>query len=137
MEANKNKNKPRSKERGASCQEVASNLYWLGVTRKRILEHGVQGGGPADSDAREGRIWKQIYEVHSRHGWKPMDDTYLKNQLTFKRRAMACLRQLRLCRPLHHHREVYSLQTNVFRDFSITFWTGFGPSCPMHLVTVK
>jgi hypothetical protein len=27
-----NKNKPRSKEGGSSCQELVHDLYWLGIT---------------------------------------------------------------------------------------------------------
>jgi hypothetical protein len=88
-------NKPRSKERGASCQEVARNLYWIGVTHTRILELGLQGGGPADSDAREGHCWRQIYGVpfdlfvelsNTFEAWMEANGrhTYLKNQLPCK-----------------------------------------------------
>jgi hypothetical protein len=92
------------------------------------LEHGLQGEGPTDSDAHEGRRWKKIY-------WVPFDlcvelsntfevwmesngrHTYLKNQLPFKLRAMACFRQLRLGGPVHQHYEGYGLQTTRFRYY--------------------
>jgi hypothetical protein len=57
------KNKQRTKERGESKTQLARNLYLLGITHKRILEHGLGGGGPADTASHEGRRWKQIYGV--------------------------------------------------------------------------
>jgi hypothetical protein len=57
------KNKQRTKERGESKTQLARNLYLLGITHKRILEHGLGGGGPADTGSHEGRRWKQMYGV--------------------------------------------------------------------------
>jgi hypothetical protein len=55
------KNKPRNKQRGSSCQELARNLNWLGITHKQILWHGLEGGDPAENHKHEGRHWRQIY----------------------------------------------------------------------------
>jgi hypothetical protein len=57
------KNKQRTKERGKSKTQLDRNLYLLGITHKRILEHGLGGGGPADTGSQEGRRWNQIYGV--------------------------------------------------------------------------
>jgi hypothetical protein len=87
---------------------------------------------PSISDAHEGRRWKQSYGVpfdlfvelsNIREAWMEANGghTYLKNQLPFKLRAMACLRQLRIGCPLHKHREGYGLQTAIFREFFYYF----------------
>jgi hypothetical protein len=111
------KNKPRNKERDYSCQELARDLYWLGVTHKRILQHGLQGGGPVEKDKHEGRHWRQIYGVPY-DLFVPLSDrfeawlgakgryTYFKHALPFRRRYMACFRQFHLGGPLHQHLEV-------------------------------
>jgi hypothetical protein len=52
------KDKQRTKERGESKTPLARNLYLLSITHKRILEHGLGGGGPADTGSHEGRCWK-------------------------------------------------------------------------------
>jgi hypothetical protein len=57
------KNKQRTKERGESKPHLARNLYLLGITHNIILEHGLGGGGPADTGSHEGRRWKQICGV--------------------------------------------------------------------------
>jgi hypothetical protein len=36
------KNNPRTKERGDSKTQLARNLYFLGITHKRVLEHGIE-----------------------------------------------------------------------------------------------
>jgi hypothetical protein len=135
------KSKQRTKERGESKTQLARNLYLLGITHKRILEHGLGGGGPADTGSHEGRRWKQIYGVpfdlfvdlsNEFEAWliKKGKHTYLKDEAPFKLRVMACFRQLRLGGPLHQHREVYGLVTTVLRFFFISFLTGCGTSGP-------
>jgi hypothetical protein len=123
------KNKQRKKERGESKTQLARNLYLLGITHKRILEHDLGGGGPADTGSHEGRRWKQIYRVpfdlfvdlsNEFESWliKKGKHTYLKDEAPFKLRVMACFWQLSLGGPLHQHREGYGLVTTVFRVFN-------------------
>jgi hypothetical protein len=122
------KNKQRTKERVESKTQLARNLYLLDITLKRILEHGLVGGGPADTGSHEGRRWKQIYGVpfdffvdlsNEVEAWliKKGKHTYLKYEAPFKLRVMACFRQLMLGGPFHQHREGYSLITTLFRGF--------------------
>jgi hypothetical protein len=54
----------RTIERGESKTQLARNLYLLGITHKRIFEHGLGGGGPADTGSHEGRCWKKIMVSH-------------------------------------------------------------------------
>jgi hypothetical protein len=58
------KNKTSNTERGSSCQELARNLYWLGVTHKQILQHGLEGDRTAKKDKQEGCHWRHIYRVY-------------------------------------------------------------------------
>jgi hypothetical protein len=122
------KNKQRTKERGESKTQLDCNLYLLGITHKRILEHGIGGGGPADTGSHEGRRWKQIYGVpfdlfvdlsNKFEMWliKKGKHTYLKYEAPFKLRVVAYFRQLRRGGPLRQHREGYGLVTTVFRVF--------------------
>jgi hypothetical protein len=93
-------NEQRTKERGESKTQLAHNLYLLCITHKRILEHGLGGGGPADMGSHEGRRWKQIYGVpfdfvdlpNKFEAWliKKGEHTYLKHGAMFKLRVMAC-----------------------------------------------
>jgi hypothetical protein len=126
------KNKPRNEERGSSCQELARNLHWLGVTRKQSLEQGLQGGVPAENDKHKGRHWRQIYGVpfdlfvllsDNFEAWLGAKDqhTYLKHALPFKLRAVACFRQFRLGGLLRQHHEGCSLSITVFHKFSFSF----------------
>jgi hypothetical protein len=107
---------------------LARNLYLLGITHKRILEHGIGGGGPADTGSHEGGRWKQIYGVpfdlfvnlsNKFEAWliKKGKYTYLKDEAPFKLRVMVCFWQLRLGGPLHQHHERCGLVTTVFRFF--------------------
>jgi hypothetical protein len=106
------RNKQRTKERGESKTQLARNLYLLGITHKRILEHCRVGGGPADTGSHEGRHWKQIYGVpfdlfvdlfNEFEAWliKKGKHTYLKDEARFKLHVMVCFRQLRLGGLLH------------------------------------
>jgi hypothetical protein len=49
------KKKPITKERVDIKTQLSRNLYLLGITHKRILEHDLVGGGPADTVSYEGR----------------------------------------------------------------------------------
>jgi hypothetical protein len=135
------KNKQRTKERGESKTQLACNLYLLGITHKRILEHGLGGGGPADTGSHKGRRWKKIDGVpfnlfvdlsNEFEAWliKKGKHTYLKDEALFKLRVMACFRQLRLGGPLHQHREGYGLLPLCSEFLFIFFLTGCGMSGP-------
>jgi hypothetical protein len=135
------KNKQRTKERDERKTQLDLNLYLLGITHKRILEHGLVGGGPADTESHEGSRWKQMYGIpfdlfvdlsNEFEAWltKKGNHTYLKDEAPFKLRVMVCFWQLMLVGPLHQHHEGYGLVTTVFRVFLISFLTGCGTSGP-------
>jgi hypothetical protein len=135
--------KEQAKDKRESKTQLARNLYLIGITHKRILEHGIGGGGPADTGSHEGRRWKHIYGFpfdlfvdlsNEFEAWliKKGKHTYLKDDAPFKLRVVACFHQLRLGGPLHQHREGCGLVTTVFRFFLFLSWLAVGhqdPTC--------
>jgi hypothetical protein len=113
---------------------LARNFYLPGITNKRILQHFLQGGGPADKDKKEIRRWKEIYGApfdlfvllsDTFEAWLGFKgrQMYPSHALPFKLRVIFHFRQLRSGGPLHQHqhRECYSLSTTVFREFLFFF----------------
>jgi hypothetical protein len=125
--------------------ELARNLYLVGITHIRILEHGLVGGGPSRGDEHEGRWWKKIYGIPfdlflvlsgQFEDWLKAKNktTYRKKDMPLKLHPMACFHQLCLGCPMHQHREGYRMVTTVFQDFFFSFldwlWNQIIYICP-------
>jgi hypothetical protein len=128
------KMKPRSAERGASCDDNARDRYLCGITHLRILEHTLADGDEATSDPRthEGKRFTSLYGVpwtlfvdlsNEYEQWCSTNvHTFnIKEECPFKLRVMASFRQLRTGGSLSQYREGYTIAGSVFRELFYLF----------------